>query len=64
MYQTEPHAITSRLLAVIEEFSGRRTPVTDPYLEEFMAMAGQDLLPHQEAVISAAAVLAARTPKS
>ena len=51
-------------LAVIEEFSGRRTPVTDPYLEEFMAMAGHELLPHQEAVISAAAVLAARTPKA
>jgi acetoin utilization deacetylase AcuC-like enzyme len=50
-------------LAVIEEFSGRRTPAADPYLDEFMEMAGHELLPHQAAVIDAAAALAALTPK-
>ncbi len=49
-------------LAVIEEFAGQRTPAADPYLEEFLAMAGHELLPHQEAVIDAAAANAARTP--
>jgi acetoin utilization deacetylase AcuC-like enzyme len=49
-------------LAVIEELAGQRTLATDPYLEEFMAMAGHDLLPHQEAIINAAAAHAARTP--
>ena len=49
-------------LAVIEEFAGQRSPASDPYLEELMAMAGQELLPHQAAVIDAAALLAARTP--
>ena len=50
-------------LAVVEEFARHRTPATDPYLEEFMAMAGHDLLPHQAAVIDAAAALAARVPR-
>jgi len=50
-------------LAVIEELAGRRTPATDPYLEEFMAMAGHELLAHQAAVIDAAAAQAALTPK-
>jgi acetoin utilization deacetylase AcuC-like enzyme len=49
-------------LAVIEEFAGQRTLATDPYLEEFMAMAGHELLPHQEAIINVAAAHAARTP--
>ncbi|MDE2305657.1 MAG: class II histone deacetylase [Gammaproteobacteria bacterium] len=49
-------------LAVIEELSGRRTPAADPYLGEFMAMAGHELLAHQEAVIDRAAELALRTP--
>ena len=50
-------------LAVIEEFAGRRTPATDPYLGELMAMAGHELQPHQEAFVNAAAAHAARTPK-
>ena len=44
-------------LPILEEFSGIRTDVADPYLEELMSMGGQDLLPHQEAVIDAAAAL-------
>ena len=50
-------------LAVIEEFAGLRTPAVDPYLEEFMSMAGHELLAHQELVIDAAAALAKLTPK-
>ena len=42
-------------LPILEEMSGIRTAVVDPYLEELMSMAGQDLLPHQEQVIDAAA---------
>jgi acetoin utilization deacetylase AcuC-like enzyme len=49
-------------LAVIEAMSEQRTAAADPYLAEFMAMAGHELLPHQAAVIDAAATLAARTP--
>ena len=50
-------------LAVLEEFSGIRTPAADPYLDELMQMAGHGLLPHQAAVIDAAAALAAQTPR-
>ena len=49
-------------LAVLETFAGRRTPAADPYLEELSAMAGHELLPHQAAVIDAAARIAARVP--
>lgn len=42
-------------LPVLEEFSGIRTDVVDPYLEELMQMGGQDLQPHQAAAIAAAA---------
>lgn len=49
-------------LAVIEEFAAIRTPVVDPYLEELTLMAGQDLQPHQAAVVDAAAALAAAVP--
>lgn len=49
-------------LAVIEELAGLRTAAADPYLEELMAMAGHELLPHQEAVIEAAARLVLRIP--
>jgi acetoin utilization deacetylase AcuC-like enzyme len=47
-------------LPILEEMSGIRTSVVDPYLEELMSMAGQDLLPHQESVIDAAAAHVAR----
>jgi len=39
-----------------------RTPAADPYLGELSQMAGHALLPHQAAVIDAAAALAARVP--
>jgi acetoin utilization deacetylase AcuC-like enzyme len=49
-------------LPILEEFSGIRTGVVDPYLEELMQMAGQDLLPHQAAMIDAAAALVRHIP--
>jgi acetoin utilization deacetylase AcuC-like enzyme len=49
-------------LAVIETLAGLRTDAADPYLDELMQMAGQDLLPHQAAVIDAAAALALQVP--
>jgi acetoin utilization deacetylase AcuC-like enzyme len=49
-------------LPVLEEFSGLRTEVIDPYLEELMQMGGQGLQPHQAAVIDAAAALARAVP--
>ena len=49
-------------LPILEEFAGIRTGVVDPYLEELMQMAGQTLLPHQAAVIDAAAALVCRIP--
>ena len=49
-------------LAVVEEFAGVRTEVVDPYLQELTHMAGQELLPHQAAVVDAAAALVSRIP--
>ncbi len=49
-------------LAVIEELSGIRTPVIDPYLAEFVMMSGHVLLPHQEAIIEQARQLVANIP--
>ncbi len=49
-------------LAILEELAGIRTDVIDPYLEELMQMAGQEMLPHQEAVIDAAAALVRTVP--
>ena len=49
-------------LALLEEFAGIRTEVADPYLEELMLMAGQDLAPHQAQVIEAAEALVRRIP--
>lgn len=49
-------------LAVLEELSGIRTAAADPYLEEFERAAGRELLPHQDAAVSAAAEVAARVP--
>jgi acetoin utilization deacetylase AcuC-like enzyme len=49
-------------LPILEEFSGIRTRVTDPYLDELMQMGGQLLQPHQAAVIAAAAALAGKIP--
>jgi acetoin utilization deacetylase AcuC-like enzyme len=49
-------------LATIEEFTGERSPIADPYLMIFAGMGGQDLLPHQKAIIDEAAALVARVP--
>ena len=49
-------------LPILEEFSGIRTAVIDPYLEELMQMGGQSLQPHQASVIAQAAALAAKVP--
>ena len=50
-------------LAVIEALAGERSAASDPYLAELVQMAGHALLPHQAAVIDAAAGLAARVPR-
>jgi acetoin utilization deacetylase AcuC-like enzyme len=49
-------------LPVLEEFSGVRTAVVDPYLEELMQMGGQDLQPHQAAAVASAARLVKGVP--
>ncbi len=49
-------------LAVFEEMLGERSGVEDPFLPIFAGMGGQDLQPHQKAVIDAAAALVARVP--
>ncbi len=49
-------------LPILEEFSGIRTRVTDPYLEELMQMGGQRLQPHQASVIAEAAALVRGIP--
>ena len=49
-------------LASIEELLGEPSGVADPYLPIFAGMGGQSLLPHQRAVIDAAAALAAKVP--
>jgi acetoin utilization deacetylase AcuC-like enzyme len=49
-------------LAVIEEMMGVRTGVADPYLPIFGGMGGQDLQPHQKALIDQAAALVKNVP--
>lgn len=49
-------------LAVLETLAGRLSEAADPYLEELMSMAGHDVLPHQQAVIRAAASLVDQIP--
>ncbi len=51
-------------LPIIEEFAGVRTEVVDPYLDELMRMGGQALMPHQAAVIDAAAALVQDIPRA
>ena len=41
-------------LAVVEELSGIRSEIEDPFLPVFEGIAGQDLQPHQEQAIAAA----------
>lgn len=47
-------------LAVIEELCGIRTDCADPFVRYFAALGGQDLQPHQLAVITRAAELVKR----
>src|ERR1700738_4416190 len=47
-------------LAVIEELAGVRTGLDDPLLDLLGAMGGQEMQPHQEAVVREAAKLADR----
>jgi acetoin utilization deacetylase AcuC-like enzyme len=47
-------------LAVLEQMSGIRTPVDDPYLPLIAGNAGQDLQPHQATLIDQAAALVAQ----
>lgn len=49
-------------LAVLEEISGIKTGVKDPYLFICEGAGGQDLQPHQDAIIEQAAALAAEVP--
>jgi acetoin utilization deacetylase AcuC-like enzyme len=49
-------------LAVMEELSGIKTKVRDPFLSEMMQWGGQALQPHQAAVLEKAAALVARVP--
>ena len=53
-------------LAIIEEMAGVRTGLADPLLGLLAAFGGQELQPHQEAVIQEAAKLATalRAPAS
>jgi acetoin utilization deacetylase AcuC-like enzyme len=44
-------------LAVMEELSGIRTSIDDPFLPVFQNYGGQELQPHQSDAIDAAAVL-------
>ncbi|MFN8459741.1 MAG: class II histone deacetylase [Anaerolineae bacterium] len=49
-------------LAVLEELSGIRSPVDDPFLPVFAGQGGYDLLPHHIAAIDKAAALIERVP--
>jgi acetoin utilization deacetylase AcuC-like enzyme len=49
-------------LAVLEELTGHRTPVDDPYLPVFVGIGGQDLQPHQAALIDQSAALVENVP--
>lgn len=49
-------------LATVEELCGETTGVEDPFLEVAIAIEGQELQPHQAAVVAAAAALVERVP--
>jgi acetoin utilization deacetylase AcuC-like enzyme len=49
-------------LAIMEELAGVRTDLADPLLELLAGFGGQDLQPHQDAVIREAMKLAAGLP--
>lgn len=50
-------------LAVMEELSGVRTDVADPFLEWHEAIGGHELLPHQDAMIALAAANVESVPR-
>ncbi|MBM5812363.1 MAG: class II histone deacetylase [Gammaproteobacteria bacterium] len=50
-------------LAVFEELLGGPSGVADPFLPIFAPMGGQELMPHQRAVIDAAAALVGKVPR-
>ena len=41
-------------LAVMEQLSGIRTGIDDPFLKSFTTYPGHELMPHQDAAIAAA----------
>ncbi|WP_117191550.1 class II histone deacetylase [Rhizobium terrae] len=49
-------------LAVLEQLSGIRTGITDPFLEVFVNYSGQSLQPHQAEAVSLAAELVGQMP--
>ena len=49
-------------LAVLEELSGIKTDIADPWEPLMAAWGGNELQPHQAAVIDAAAALVTRLP--
>lgn len=53
-----PTAVPYMALAVLEEISGEKTKVVDPFLARWSAMPGHDLLPHQSEYIERAAAQA------
>ncbi|MEN0072705.1 MAG: hypothetical protein AAGC63_17120, partial [Propionicimonas sp.] len=55
-----PFAVPFCGLAILEELSGIRTPVVDPFLPGLEGY-GQGLLPHQEAAVERAAAVASTT---
>ena len=50
-------------LATIEEMTGQRSEVVDPYLAIFEHMGGQELAPHQKVIVDQAAGLVLRVPR-
>lgn len=49
--------------AVTEEIAGRKTDITDPFLEWHTALGGQELMAHQRVVIDAVASKVQHVPR-
>ena len=52
-----PHTVPFFGLAVLEQLSGVSTGVEDPFLPILSGLGGQELQPHQQAVIDQARLL-------
>lgn len=50
-------------LAVFEELLGEPSGIADPFLPVFAPMGGQELMPHQRAIVDAAAALVGKVPR-